>query len=104
MLQIIVMATQINQKRLIEVSGRKLYDIPVLFKGTQMPVAIYLVKDQSGKVFNLCVCFENTPIETKCAIDITEKGWIDIYDGNSELAEAIGAEIVKKIEAHAKFN
>lgn len=103
-LQIIAMANQTDQKHVVEVAGRKLYDVSVLFKGTTMPVAVYLVKDQSGKVFNLCVCFEHTPIETRCAIDITEKGWINIYDGDSELAEAIGAEIEKKINAHAKLN
>ena len=55
----------------IEVAGRKLYDVLVLFKGTQMPVAVYLVKDQSGKVFNLCVCFEKTPIEMQNPIALT---------------------------------
>jgi hypothetical protein len=96
-----------NPSPVIEVSGRKLYDIKVLFKGTNMPVAVYLVKDNSGRDFNLCICFENSPIETRMAIDITEKGWIDIYDDSakgSELAEAIGAQIMNKINEHAKLN
>lgn len=49
--------------------------------------------------------WENTPIETRLAIDITDNGqWIDIYDGKSELAEAIGALIEQKIHEHAKLN
>ncbi len=88
----------------IEVSGRKLYDLEVSHRGATMPVTVYLVKDQVGKVFNLCVCFEGTPIETRLAIDITEKGWVDLYDGTSDLAEAIGAEIMKKLEKHAQLN
>lgn len=89
----------------VEVSGRKLYDLEVLFRGQTIPVTVYLVKDKQGKVFNLCVCFENTPIETRLAIDITGNGqWIDIYDGKSELAETIGALIEHKIDQHAKLN
>jgi hypothetical protein len=88
----------------IEVSGRKLYDLEVFYRGATMPVAVYLVKDKKGKVFNLCICFEGTPIETRLAIDITEKGWVDIYDGQSDLVEAIGEQIMKKISQHALLN
>jgi hypothetical protein len=88
----------------IEVSGRKLYDLEIFYRGATMPVTVYLVKDKVGKVFNLCVCFEATPIEIRLAIDITEKGWVDLYDGTSDLAEAIGAGIMKKINEHAKLN
>jgi hypothetical protein len=99
-LQIIAM-----KKETVEVSGRKLYNLEILYRGQVMPVTVYLVKDGAGKVFNLCVCFEHTPIETQIAIDITDEGkWIDIYDGKSELAEAIGMLIEKKIDQHAKLN
>lgn len=98
------MKNQTANPQVIEVSGRKLYDLEILYRGTTMPVAVYLVKDASAKVFNLCICFEKTPIETRLAIDITDKGWVDIYDGPSELAEAIGAQIMKQIEQHAQLN
>ena len=88
----------------IEVSGRKLYDPEVVYRGSTMPVAVYLVKNKKGKVFNLCICFEGTPIETRLAIDITEKGWVDIYDGQSDLAEAIGEQIMNKIGQHPRLN
>ena len=100
-----MIAMKNDSTQIVEVSGRKLYDLQVRYRGQTMPVAVYLVKDKAGKVFNLCICFEHSPIETRLAIDIVAGGqWIDIYSGTSELAQAIGALIEQKIDQHAKLN
>jgi hypothetical protein len=85
----------------IKVSAGKLFELVVNHMGIPMPVHVYLVRPEpgQGEPYSLCICFENTPIETQLAIDLNAKGqWVDIYDGPSELASLLGAEIGKRMK------
>lgn len=78
----------------IKVTGGKLCDLKITHKGMPVPVNVYLIRPDQGEPYSLCVCFENTPIETQLAIDKNEKGeWVDIHEGDSELARTIGAQL-----------
>jgi len=82
----------------IKVSGGKFCELTVTHKGMTMPVNVYIVQPKQGEPYSLCICFENTPIETQLAIDKNAKGeWVDMHEGASELARTIGAELDKKI-------
>ncbi len=84
----------------IKVSAGKFCELTITHKGMLMPVNVYIVRPKPGECgpYSLCICFENTPIETQLAIDINKHGeWVDIYEGPSELARIIGAEIQKRM-------
>ncbi len=96
MLQIIAMNSTTSS---IKLPGSKIATLTVTHKGMTMPVNVYLVIPNTDEPFSLCVCFEDTPIETRLEIDKNKHGeWVDLYEGPSELARAIGAEIEKKIK------
>lgn len=84
----------------IKVSAGKFCELTITHKEMPMPVNVYIVRPEpgEGEPYSLCVCFEGTPIETQLAIDINKAGeWVDIYEGPSELARMIGAEIQKRM-------
>lgn len=74
----------------IKASGGRIAELKVPFKGLAMPVNVYLVEVTKGEPFVLCVCYEDSPIETRLYLDKTVQGWKERYSDDHDLASVIG--------------
>jgi|GEM_PF-6128867 len=77
----------------IKLSGGKIAELKVAFKGMTMPVNVYLASQKNEEPFVICVCYEDSPIETRLYLDKTARGWKERYSDDHELAVLIGPQV-----------
>jgi hypothetical protein len=79
--------------RFIKASGGCIARLDIAFNGITLPVNVYPVSIKKADPFILCVCYEDSPIETRLYLDKTPQGWKERCSNDHELADLIGPQV-----------